>query len=538
MKPLCALLALGLAVGPPSLAAATPPLASSAGGARRFALVVGANRGGTERPPLRYAIDDADRFANLVVRMGGVEPGDRVVLREPTRQVLLDALAGTRDRAAEVKTAGTRTEVLVYFSGHADERGLLLGRETVTYRELRQAIAAIPVDVGITILDACASGAITRLKGGRPSPAFLTDESVQVQGYAYLTSSSENEAAQEAEHLKGSFFTHALLTGLRGAADVSGDGKVTLGEAYQFAFAETLVKTATTQAGAQHPAYDIKMAGTGDVVMTDVRDNSASLILGPEFDGHFLVMDAQRRLVAELTKPAGRRVELGLEPGQYQVYFEQERALLTGTLRLVDGQRQELERDTLVTADRMPTGRRGIEEKEAGQDRDNLDGRWRIAFQGGITNTTVTSTAAVTRMDGAGGGTQFSTWVRPDLSVDLRIEAIDVDVVATSYKASTSTDIGFLVGSRYHLPMSGAFRPHAGASIGVFTQEGTVAVGDIATTGFGGTRLGGTLEAGVDFRIGGHFFFNVDGIYTMRDDRPDRFDLVLGLGFIFGSGRH
>ena len=148
-----------------------------------------------------------------------------------------------------------------------------------------------------------------------------------MRGYAFLTSSSENEAAQEADHLKGSFFTNALLTGLRGAADVSGDGKVTLGEAYQFAFSETIAQTAVTQAGAQHPAYDIKMAGTGDVVMTDVRENSASLILGPEYDGRFLVMDTHRRLIAELVKPAGRRIELGLEPGQYQVYFVPENAL-------------------------------------------------------------------------------------------------------------------------------------------------------------------------------------------------------------------
>src|SRR4029453_1016686 len=103
----------------------------------------------------------------------------------------------------------------VYFSGHADEQGLMLGRELMPYRDLRAAVSAIGADVGITILDACASGAIT-------------------------PSSSEDEAAQESERLRGSFFTHALLSGLRGAADVSDDGKVTLNEAYQFAFQETL----------------------------------------------------------------------------------------------------------------------------------------------------------------------------------------------------------------------------------------------------------------------------------------------------------
>src|SRR6185436_4976663 len=180
----------------------------------------------------------------------------------------------------------------------------------------------------------------------------------------------------------------ALLSGLRGAADVSGDGKVTLGEAYQFAFAETIAQTAVTQAGAQHPAYDIKMAGTGDVVLTDVRENSASLILGSEYDGRFLVLDAQRRLIAELVKPAGRRVELGLEPGQYQLYFVPENALLTTTLRLGEGQHLELQRDGLVPAERLPTSRRG-DEKPANQPTDNLDGRWRILCQGGVTNGSV-----------------------------------------------------------------------------------------------------------------------------------------------------
>ena len=52
----------------------------------------------------------------------------------------------------------------------------MLGREILLYRELRDAIQALRADVGITILDACASGAITRLKGGRDHPAFLAGD--------------------------------------------------------------------------------------------------------------------------------------------------------------------------------------------------------------------------------------------------------------------------------------------------------------------------------------------------------------------------
>jgi caspase domain-containing protein len=350
---------LVLALVPASLCLADAPPAP--GSLRRLALVVGSNRGAADRVPLRYAVSDADRFADIVSRMGGVLPVDSVVLREPNRRTLMDALATTATRAAEARAAAQRVEVIVYFSGHADDQGLMLGREVVRYADLRQAIQGIGADVGITILDACASGAITRLKGGQARPAFLTDVGSEVQGYAFLTSSSENEAAQESERLRGSFFTYALLTGLRGAADVTGDGKVTLNEAYQFAFNETLVQTTPTQAGAQHPAYDIKMAGTGDVVMTDVRQNSASLILRDEYEGRFVVVSGKRHLVAELYKPSGRKVELGLEPGDYEVYFAEGPKLSKSSLALVDGQRQELTRGSLQPAERLPTRLRGSE---------------------------------------------------------------------------------------------------------------------------------------------------------------------------------
>ena len=304
-------LSFALAQGAAGLAAEP-----ATGPARRFALVVGANRGAADRIPLRYAVADAERFADLVSTMGGVLPADRIDLHDPDRKALLAALERTGARAASAKATASRVEVIFYFSGHADDKGLMLGREMVPYRELRTAVSSMGADVGITILDACASGAITRLKGGKTHPGFLTGPGSDIQGYAFLTSSSENETAQESERLRGSFFTHALVSGLRGAADASGDGRVTLNEAYQFAFHETLVQTAPTEGGTQHPSYDIRMAGTGEVVMTDVRQTSSSLVLGEELEGRFVVLSDKSRLVAELYKPAGRRVELGLDAGR------------------------------------------------------------------------------------------------------------------------------------------------------------------------------------------------------------------------------
>src|SRR5262249_1656255 len=258
--------------------ALAPARAWGAGPLQRYALVVGANSGGSERPRLQYAIADAERFARVLIELGGVAPGNAILLRQPRLRGLTDGLDTPTRRAAESRKAA-RTEVIVYYSGHADEQGLLLGGDRYSYRTLRDQLDQIPADVRIAVLDACSSGAFTRMKSGKPRPAFLVDESSTMRGHAFLTSSSESEAAQESDRIRASYFTHYLISGFRGAADLSGDGKVTLNEAYQFAFNETLGRTVDTRGGAQHPSYDISMSGTGDVVMTDVRQTTATLVL-------------------------------------------------------------------------------------------------------------------------------------------------------------------------------------------------------------------------------------------------------------------
>jgi uncharacterized caspase-like protein len=268
---------------------------------RRYALVAGANQGGPDRPTLRYAVSDAARFATVLQELGGVEERDTILLEQPTVGALENALATLRERTESDRRdpagAPRRTEFLFYYSGHADEKGLLLGEDRYSYRSLRDQMDAVPADVRIAVLDACASGAITRLKGGKRRPPFLADESSDMRGHAFLTSSSEDEVAQESEGLGGSFFTHYLTSGLRGAADVSGEGKVTLNEAYQFAFHETLGGTTDTRGGAQHPAYDIQLSGTGDVVMTDVRQTTAGLVLSEGLTGRCFVRNSEEQLL-------------------------------------------------------------------------------------------------------------------------------------------------------------------------------------------------------------------------------------------------
>jgi hypothetical protein len=308
----------------------------------RYVVAVSANNGGSGRPMLRYAESDARSFAKVLKEMGGVLPQNVILVKEPTVTALQKEFANLDARILQEKKSNGRDEVLVYYSGHADEKGLRLGEETYAWKDLRSRIDALSADVKIAVIDACGSGAITRVKGGKAVPAFMVDQSSDMKGYAFITSSTQDESSQESDKLKGSFFTHSLVSGLRGAGDLSSDGRVTLSEAYQFAFNETLQKTETTLGGAQHPSRDMNLAGTGDVVMTDLRATSAGLDLDENVAGRLYIRDADGELVAELNKKQGHAMSLGLPAGNYTVNLQQKTDYMGATVVLVNGKREKV----------------------------------------------------------------------------------------------------------------------------------------------------------------------------------------------------
>ena len=316
--------------------------AAESGRINRYVVAVSANNGGSGRPMLRYAESDARSFAKVLKEMGGVLPQNVILVREPSVAALQKEFSNLDAKILQDKSSNGRDEVLVYYSGHADEKGLRLGEETYTWKDLRNRIDALSADVKIAVIDACGSGAITRVKGGKAVPAFMVDQSSDMKGYAFITSSTQDESSQESDKLKGSFFTHSLVSGLRGAGDLSSDGKVTLSEAYQFAFNETLQKTETTLGGAQHPSRDMNLAGTGDVVMTDLRATSAGLDLDESVYGRLYIRDENGELVAELNKKRGHAMSLGLPAGRYAVNLQQDLDYMGASVVLSNGKREKV----------------------------------------------------------------------------------------------------------------------------------------------------------------------------------------------------
>lgn len=138
----------------------------------------------------RYAVSDARSVADVLERLGGLAAEDRVVLATPSREEFVNQLFRFTNKVRSAREAGQRVEALMYYSGHSNETGLLLGVEAFSYRDLREAFSALDADVRVAIIDSCASGALTRSKGGKHGPALRLDASAQARGSAILTSAS------------------------------------------------------------------------------------------------------------------------------------------------------------------------------------------------------------------------------------------------------------------------------------------------------------------------------------------------------------
>lgn len=309
---------------------------SDAGATDRFGLFIGSNGAPGDRERLRHAEADAARMRQVFIDLGQMRPSDAVLLASPDADAIV---AAVNDIASRVE--GQQEAMLVfYYSGHADDRALLLGGSELSMTDLKRALDDAPAQLSLHLVDACRSGALTRAKGAKLGAPFSVHAEPVASGRVVITSSAEWEDSQESDRLGGSFFTMHLASGLRGAADGDDDGQVTLAEAYRYVFSRTLESTLATTAGPQHPTFRYDMRGRGDVVLTwpgADADRLAHLVLSG--DGDYLVIDADsQRVVAEVRPQTDGRA-LTLRAGRYRVSKRTRHALLTGTFDMAAADR-------------------------------------------------------------------------------------------------------------------------------------------------------------------------------------------------------
>ena len=256
-----------------------------------YVVAIGNNAGAADEVELLYAERDARQVASVFQNLGQVRGTHTLILAGESADSVRRALLEVNARIRAHETGASR--LIIYYSGHADATSLHLGGTRFGLDELKSIVDGSPAQVRLLILDACRSGAMTRVKGVRRAPEFKLRLRLgeNVEGTAILTSSAAGENSQESDRLRGSFFTHHFLSALRGAADEDDDGRVTLTEAYKYSYRETL-KSSGRSLDLQHPTFEYGIRGKGTVTLTWPLTARRST-------GHLKIKRPGRYLIAE-----------------------------------------------------------------------------------------------------------------------------------------------------------------------------------------------------------------------------------------------
>jgi hypothetical protein len=403
----------------------------------RFAVVIGNNRGASDEQPLRYAESDAQRLADLLGDIGGVPGENQVVLRGRTADQVRRALIATNERIRTSVRPAADAMLVVYYSGHGDADALHLGDSALPLRDLESLVRDSPAAVRVLIIDACRSGSITRVKGGRPAPPLMLATAAPLlgEGMIVLTASTLTEDAQESDPLGGSFFTHYLLSGLRGAADDNADRVVTVAEAFRYARDQTVIASSRTLAGTQHPTFHYDLRGRVDLPLADLGNAPGHGTLTLPTGATWLVVHtgSSPGVVGEIAADARRRT-LSLQPGTYAVHGRPPDALLEGTVAVAAGRDTAVDPGQLDRTTYAQLVRKGKGELLAG-------------VSGPFAGYTAQTLALYRQPMALLGAVAGWTWVRPSITLSPRISAAlfgPAWLVTADLRATRTWDLGRL----------------------------------------------------------------------------------------------
>jgi|GEM_PF-1312567 hypothetical protein len=288
--------------------------------AERYALLVGNGAApGPSFAALKYVKNDCASLRAILTDFCGFSPRHVTVLYDRPPADLEKAFAEMAGGLAG--SAGNL--FFFYYSGHADASSIKMASGDFPLEKIKESLASFPADIRIGVFDACQSGSFTRIKGGSLSEPFLFRDDGKAKGQVILCSSSINENAQESDLLGNSVFTFHFVNALRGSADMAGDGRITLNEAYQYAYNHTVSSTAGSAGGVQHPSYQFRIQGEGDIVLADLNVRTQGILLTSGIEGDVTILSDKDAVVADLTKKRGTAVMIALAPGAYTVMNEQ-----------------------------------------------------------------------------------------------------------------------------------------------------------------------------------------------------------------------
>ncbi|MGL1934157.1 MAG: caspase family protein [Fibrobacterales bacterium] len=290
-----------------------------------YGLFIGHNQGDPSDAKLKYSEKDAEKISSIFSHFGFLQPKNITLLKSPTKKEVITAFNQMQSTIALHNKSTSEPAVFIfYFSGHGDSHRMKLGSTSFTYHQFARLFKEIPARVKIGFFDACESGSLIRKKGVKKVAPVAINQSITAEGTILISSSAHNELSHESDQLGSSYFTHYFTNGLRGAADVSGDNKVSLMEAYTYAYHNTLIQSQSFFGTSQHPNAEFNMKLEGDLILTDLNRSGSGIILDSHLMGSITIANRDNLIVADLTKRSRIPLSIALNPGNYTLYQKNE----------------------------------------------------------------------------------------------------------------------------------------------------------------------------------------------------------------------
>jgi hypothetical protein len=298
---------------------------------KQWIVLVGVGRHKDDKiPNLQHTKDDVQALRNILVKHTSV-PSDNILELSDNADRKPPTLENMRRELPRLLgKAGTDDRVLIYFSCHgyldsgstyvipSDARVDSLKESGLATADLRQWLNDCQAGSKFLILDCCHAGGAKGLFKNEESVerlarAIAGEDGKQTPGTIILGACKKDEVSWEWDDRQRGIFTYWLCRGLEGAADANGDGKIDVGEIYDFLSAHVQRTAKQVTGKTQTPVYIRGADVEGSPVLLDLLPEPPEAVcrhIADDLDLEIREKKLEKVGIVEFVVPQGRTESL------------------------------------------------------------------------------------------------------------------------------------------------------------------------------------------------------------------------------------
>ena len=206
--------------------------------ARTYVLVTGVSSYQNSQMNLSQTTKDAKEFSKVIE----TQTKDVTLLtsKYANKENILEKLQAICNRAGE------NDRIVFFYSGHGGRGGLYVYDGFLLYLDIINTLNTSKAKEKFVFIDACNAGSVNINVQVNLESTSLNDDA-EGTDITFMVSSRGDEYSMEGVAVGASFFTQALLKGMRGKADDNGDKLVTIKELFKYVYNDVTRRTKSRQ---------------------------------------------------------------------------------------------------------------------------------------------------------------------------------------------------------------------------------------------------------------------------------------------------